>query len=221
VRLGCPSPSKAVVAAMGQRLDRLPAWISHQRVFLSTYQRTTQAVGEAIAAASFEDPEWVERWDVIFAELYLSALDTELDEGGKVPRPWRLAFAAAPDLPPLPHVLLGINAHVNYDLPQALLAVISSDDFTDPVLMQRRRRDHERIDHVLSSRVAAEDDELIAMGGTTILGRLLAPLNRLGSQRFLREARQHPRASGCVARRTARVCRPACGARTAQRGEDR
>ena len=56
--------------------------------------------------------------------------------------------------------------------------------------MQRRRRDHERIDHVLSSRVAAEDDELIAMGGTSILGRLLTPLNRLGSQRFLREARQ-------------------------------
>jgi hypothetical protein len=138
--------------------------MSYQRVFLSTDQRTTQAVGEAIAAASFEDPQWVERWDVIFAELYLAALDTELDAGGKVPRPWRLAFAASPDLPPLRHVLLGINAHVNYDLPQALLAVISSDDFTDPILMQRRRRDHERIDHVLSSRVAAEDDELIAMG---------------------------------------------------------
>ena len=85
---GLPEPIEAVVAAMGQRLDRLPAWISHQRVFLST-KRTTQAVGEAIAAASFEDPEWVERWDVIFAELYLAALDTELDAGGEVPRPWR------------------------------------------------------------------------------------------------------------------------------------
>jgi hypothetical protein len=187
---GLPEPIEAVVAAMGQRLDRLPARISHQRVFLSTYQRTTQAVGEAITAASFEDPDWVERWDVIFAELYLAALDTELDGAASIPRPWRLAFAASPDLPPLRHVLLGINAHVNYDLPQALLAVISNDDFTDPVLMQRRRRDHERIDHVLSSRVAAEDDELTAAGGVTILGRLLRPLNRLGSRRFLREARQ-------------------------------
>jgi hypothetical protein len=185
-----PEPIEAVVAALGQHVDRLPARMSHQRVFLSTDQRTTQAVGEAIAAASFEDPQWVERWDVIFVELYLAALDTELEAGGKVPRPWRLAFAASPDLPPLRHVLPGINAHVNYDLPQALLAVISSDDFTDPILMQRRCRDHERIDHVLSSRVAAEDDELIAAGGVTILGRLLTPLNRLGSQRFLREARQ-------------------------------
>ena len=159
-------------------------------MFLATYQRTTQAVGDAIDSASFEDPGWVERWDVVFADLYLTALDAELAGGQKVPRPWRLAFAASPDLPPLRHVLLGINAHVNYDLPQALLTVISDDDFSDPLLMDRRRRDHERIDAVLASRVAAEDDELTATGGASILDRLLAPLNRLGSKRFLREARQ-------------------------------
>ena len=75
------------------------------------------------------------------------------------------------DLPPLRHVLLGINAHVNYDLPQALLAVISDDDFTDPVLIGRRQRDHERIDAVLASRVADEDGML---GPLSVLDRLLA-----------------------------------------------
>ena len=183
-------PIAAVVAGMRERLGRLPERLSHQRIFLSTYQRTTLAVGEEIEKASFEDPRWVERWDVVFAELYLTALDTEIEGGGRVPRPWRLAFAASPDLPPLRHVLLGINAHVNYDLPQALLAVISEDDFTDPLVMDRRRRDHERIDKVLAERVGAEDDELTATGGATILDRLLTPLNRLGSKRFLREARQ-------------------------------
>jgi len=188
---GTPQPSIAdVVAGMQQRLDRLPARLSHQRVFLSTYQRTTQAVGEAVGRASFEDPGWVERWDVAFADLYLTAIDAELAGGEKIPRPWRLAFAASPALPPLRHVLLGINAHINYDLPQALLAVISNDDFSDPEVMGRRRRDHERIDGVLSSRVAAEDDQLTATGGATLLDRLLRPLNRLGSKRFLREARQ-------------------------------
>lgn len=56
--------------------------------------------------------------------------------------------------------------------------------------MDRRRRDHERIDKVLASRVAAEDDELTATGGAAMLDRLLTPLKRLGSKRFLREARQ-------------------------------
>lgn len=182
------SPITAVVADMATRLDRLPARYSHLRVFLSTYQRTTLAVGEAADRACFEDPGWVERWDVAFAHLYLDALDAELS-GGRSSRPWRLAFAAPPDLPPLRHVLLGINAHVNYDLPQALLAVISDEDFASRLLMDRRRRDHERIDQVLAARVSAEDRELTASGGSTLLDKVLTPLNRLGSKRFLREAR--------------------------------
>jgi len=187
---GVPGPPiEAVVTGMQQRLDKLPARLSHQRVFLSTYRRTTEAVAAAVGRDYFEDPGWVERWDVAFADLYLGALDAELGVGSPS-RPWRLAFAAAPGLPPLRHVLLGINAHVNYDLPQALLAVISDDDFSDRLLMDRRRRDHERIDRVLASRVAAEDDELTATGGASLLDRLLTPLNRLGSKRFLREARQ-------------------------------
>ena len=104
-------------------------------------------------------------------------------------RPWRLAFDAPPDLPALRHVLLGINAHVNYDLPQALLAVITDDDFADPSLMDRRRRDHERIDGVLAGRVAAEDAELAARSARSLLDRALQPLNRIASKRFLREAR--------------------------------
>jgi hypothetical protein len=59
----------------------------------------------------FEDPDWVQRWDVAFAQLYL-------DAGDAASRPWRLAFSAPAELPPLRHVLLGINAHLNYDLPQ-------------------------------------------------------------------------------------------------------
>jgi hypothetical protein len=85
--------------------------------------------------------------------------------------------------------LLGVNAHVNYDLPQALLAVISIDDFADPVLLARRQRDHERIDGVLGARVSAED-EVLASSGRSLVDRVLAPLNRLSSKRFLREARQ-------------------------------
>ncbi|MEV4261596.1 DUF5995 family protein [Kribbella sp. NPDC049584] len=179
------SPIADVVARMQQRLDELPEAIAHRRFFLSTYLRTTQAVGKAIDDARFEDPEWVEFWDVKFAELYLHAHDADL-----APRPWRLAFDASPDLPALGHVLLGINAHVNYDLPQALLEVISDEDFLDLALMNRRRRDHERIDGVLSARVAAEDEELAATGVRSLLDRVLTPLNRLASQRFLRESRQ-------------------------------
>lgn len=177
-----------VVAAMDARLGRMPPERTAQRVFLDTYRRTTLAVGKAIDDAAFEDPGWVEQWDVVFADLYLAALELDLVGSHEVPRPWRLAFDAPESLPALRHVLLGINAHINYDLPQALLAVISDAEFADPVVLARRQRDHERIDGVLSARVAAEDDEL--GGARSLLDRVLQPLNRLSSKRFLREARQ-------------------------------
>jgi len=183
-------PIAAVAFRMQKRLDRLPARLGHQRVFLSTYLRTTQAVEEAVEKASFEDPEWVQSWEVAFANLYLSALDTQLAGGDTVPRPWRLVFAPSPGTPPLRGVLLGVNAHINYDLPQALLAVISDDDFSDRQLMDRHRRDSERIDKVLASRVAAEDEQLVTVDGATLLDRILTPLNQLGFKRLLREARQ-------------------------------
>ena len=184
------SPRGALAAEMALRMDRLPARLAHQRVFLSIYQRTTQAVGDAVERACFEDPEWVEGWEATFASHYLAALDAELSGGDTVPRPWRLVFAASLDLPPLRHVLLGMNAHINYDLPQALLAVINDDDFSNPLLIDRRRRDSERIDTVLATRMPAEQDELIATDATTMLDRLLTPLGRLGSRSLLHEARQ-------------------------------
>lgn len=147
-----------VAARLRERLDSLPPTARHRAPFLGAYLRTTEAVGAAWDAGVFDDAAWVERWDVAFAELYLAAHDADLrGEAGGVSRPWQLAFSAPPELPALRHVLLGINAHVNYDLPQAMLAVISPADFTDPGLLARRRRDHERIDTVLASRIKAED----------------------------------------------------------------
>jgi len=187
--MAAPGPVEEVVARLQQRLDALVSTASHRKAFLGAYLRTTQAVGDALSGGSFEDAAWVQRWDVVFAELYIDAHDADLAGDNKgVPRPWRLAFDAPADLPALRHVLLGINAHVNYDLPQAMLTVISEQDFDDPDLLALRRRDHERIDTVLASRVKDEDN---ALGDArTLLDRALTPLNRLGSKRFLREARQ-------------------------------
>ncbi len=182
----------AVMEQLQRRIDELPPGLSHRRAFIQTYQRTTRAVGvvihqSGIQQRGFEDPNWVTRWDVEFAQLFLDAHDADL-LGTDPPRPWRLAFRAAEELHLLVHLLLGMNAHINYDLPQAMLAVIDESDFDDPSVLERRRRDHERIDDVLSSRVAAEDQEL--GGARRWRDRLLTPLNRLASRRMLREARR-------------------------------
>ena len=178
-----------VVAALQERLDTLTPAEEPKREFLATYQRTTIAVARAVERGVFEDPEWVEEWDVVFADLYLAAFDAAR-AGTAVPRPWRLAFDAPEDLAPLRQVLLGVNAHVNYDLPQALLAVIPIEQFADSAVLDSRRRDHERIDGVLADRVAAEDAELATKSARSLLDRALRPLNQGASKRFLRESRR-------------------------------
>ncbi len=179
-----------LIARMAATLELLQAQGDQRQYFHATYQRTTIAVAEELQRGGFSDAGWVERWDIAFADLYLDALETSL--AGQPPAgPWDIAFSAPADLPPLRHVLLGMNAHINYDLPQALLAVITDEQFDDAALLARREADHRTIDDVLASRVAAEDDELTRISGpTSLLDQLLRPLNRLGTQRFLREARE-------------------------------
>jgi hypothetical protein len=172
----------ALVARMEADLETLD---DGRRYFHATYLRTTKAVGEEIERGGFADNAWLERWDLVFAELYRQALASK-----SPPRPWHVAFDAAHhrvDLPPLRHVLLGMNAHINYDLPQALLAVITPAEFDDAELLARREADHKHVDEVLLARVGAEDAE---MGERSWFDRLLGPANRAGTKRFLVEARR-------------------------------
>jgi uncharacterized protein DUF5995 len=156
--------------------------------FHTTYLRTTYAVADEIGKSGFLDPSWLEEWDAVFADLYLDAF--EAWERGQAPGAWGVPFAVARDQPalqPVRHVLFGMNVHINFDLPQALLAVITDQEFDDPAVRERRGRDHEHIDSVLVSRVAAEDR---ALPGRRLIDRLMAPLNRRATRRFLKEARE-------------------------------
>jgi hypothetical protein len=195
-----PRDLDAVLADMDSVLEQLPEG-DPLRAFVSTYRRTTVAVADKIAAKAFVDPDWVERWDVAFADLYLGPL-RESRAGRPVPGPWGVAFSYArtdPGQPLLRHLLLGMNAHINYDLPQALLAVITDEEFDDPRVRTDRGEDHRRVDDILSSRVSAEDAELDKAGATRSLkDRILQPANRAASRRFLRESRRKVWANAVV-----------------------
>jgi hypothetical protein len=105
-----------------------------------------------------------------------------------------VAFDASKDplTPPVRHALLGINAHINYDLPQALLAVITDDEFDNADVMAMRAADHAHVDSILVRRVPEEDKRIARVeepGDRTIIDRLMSPFNRAGTRRFLKEGR--------------------------------
>jgi uncharacterized protein DUF5995 len=208
----------ALIERMRVLLEPLEAAGDPKRIFHATYLRTTIAVAEEIRRpGGFVDPEWTERWDVAFADLYLEALEQLLAGDKRPSRPWAVAFGAPPGLPVLNRLLLGMNAHINYDLPQALLAVITDEEFDDPELIARREADHKAIDDILASRVSAEDDALVGIGGPgSLLDRVLKPLNQRGTKRFLREARQKVWANAISLSQARRACAEAYAARLAE-----
>jgi hypothetical protein len=179
---------ESLIARMDALLVQLREQQDPRRFFHATYLRTTRAVGAELAAGGFLDTAWVQRWDVVFAGFYLDALEAHR-RGGRVPGPWAVAFGAGAAVPPLRHVLLGMNAHINYDLPQALLAVISDAEFGDAALLARREADHRHIDQVLAAVVDRAAAVPETAGRRSPPDRLLGPANRLAAKRFLVEAR--------------------------------
>lgn len=115
-------------------------------VFLTVYARVTREVAAGIERDEFEDPAWVADYLVTFADFYRRALlDFETGDAESVPDAWRLFFrtTAATDALVIQCAVLGINAHVNYDLALALRSVgIDRDRAT-------KYEDHRRINEIL------------------------------------------------------------------------
>ena len=72
----------ALIERMESLLGPLESAGDPRRFFHATYLRTTRAVRDALRDGLFSDPEWVERWDVAFADLYLQALAADLGGPG-------------------------------------------------------------------------------------------------------------------------------------------
>ena len=92
--------------------------------FTALYRNVTIKVKEGIAAGFFEDGARLEQLDVTFANRYLSALQS-FRAGQPASKCWVTAFQTAATSAPtvLQQLLVGINAHINFDLGIAAQAV--------------------------------------------------------------------------------------------------
>ena len=89
--------------------------------FPAMYARITSEVEAAAAAGRFVDPPRMEAFARAFAEWYPRLRRDD----ARVPGCWQAASDVAGDgrLMIVQHLLVGINAHVNHDLPQVVVAL--------------------------------------------------------------------------------------------------
>lgn len=102
--------------------------------FPAVYRATTARVQAGMQQGSFVDGARMGRFVTAFANRYLAALDAvALGGSGGPARAWQVAVdaAARPHTMILQHVLVGMNAHINYDLPLAVLAAANGGKIAD------------------------------------------------------------------------------------------
>jgi len=87
------------------------------------YLQVTQAVEARVAAGGFTDSAWLAQLDVQFARLYFSALKSSLS-GEPAAACWQALFGSRnySAIARIQFALAGINAHINHDLPEAIVA---------------------------------------------------------------------------------------------------
>jgi hypothetical protein len=117
-----------VIQRLDQILERSIAEHSKDGYFAALYRNVTVQVREWIQAGRFEDGPRMERLDVIFANRYLEALELSW-QGEETSRSWAVAFQAKSKWPPviLQHLLLGMSAHINFDLAIAAVETAPGD----------------------------------------------------------------------------------------------
>ena len=144
----------AVIRELRRRFEPLAAACDHDAIFSLTYLRTTEEYRRTIDDPTFfEDTNFVNHEDAVFARYYFEAYDN-WDAGRRdaVPPAWAIAFRAADAraVSAAGNIALGINAHVQRDLPFVLAAIglVKPDGSS-------RKPDHDRVDEFLN-RVADE-----------------------------------------------------------------
>jgi hypothetical protein len=158
---GRPHCVDAIITEMQRRFNPLGQSCSHQAVFSLAYLRTTQTYRWAQAQQGyFQDTGYVNHEAAVFAKYYFSAYDKwSAGNRSQVPQAWLIALdnAGGRHVTGVGNLLLGMNAHINHDLPFVLAAIgLATPDG------RSRKPDHNKVDQFLNLVTEPLLDEEIA-----------------------------------------------------------
>jgi hypothetical protein len=122
--------------------------------FNKLYLTITESVLERLYAGRFADPAFLSRLDVEFAARYFDAVRAWSESNSMCPRVWAVLFAriAGPHCRPLPSAAAGVNAHINFDLPFALVTTFDHLG-SDPVDDSDQHHDYLQINDIFAKAI--------------------------------------------------------------------
>jgi hypothetical protein len=173
----------ATIREMTRRFNPLASSCDHRALFSLLYLRVTQQYRQAVSDPNFfEDNAFVNHEDAVFAKYYFTPMDAyNRGDMGHVPQAWQIALNAATtrQVTGEGDLLLGVNAHVQRDLPFVLEAIglVKPDGSS-------RKPDHDKVNQILYNAYAPAITEGAQRFDPSINLTLPAPLTSLGYQTY-------------------------------------
>ena len=163
-----PAPPQGPVTSIAEAIARMEAIGASLPAsdglacFNRMYLAVTQTVDQEVSQGFFADPRFMTMLDVVFANIYLAAADAA-SAPATVPLAWRplVEQRANQGIEPIQFALAGMNAHINHDLP---LAVVSTcTDLGTAPEAGSHLADFQKVDQLLD---AAEEAVRHSFGST-------------------------------------------------------
>jgi hypothetical protein len=91
--------------------------------FNRMYLEVTQDVNDRLRQGYFSDPTFLGTLDIVFANIYFDAVNALAKPPTPIPPAWQplIDERSQPGIYPIQFALAGMNAHINHDLPIALV----------------------------------------------------------------------------------------------------
>lgn len=160
-----------------QNLDNVLPATDGLKWFNLLYLYVTKAIDGTPPATGWSDEAWLTQLDITFAQLYFGALTQSYVSPDSVPSAWQALFEArhAQDVQRVQFALAGMNAHINHDLP---LAVVQTCEHLNvaPARATPEYRDYETVNGIIDS-LEPETLQFLANG---IPGQVAQDLNVVG-----------------------------------------
>jgi hypothetical protein len=159
--------------------------------FLRCYALMTGNTLRAIDQSQFHDPQWVAQLLHLFADYYFLALEAYEQNDARTPAVWRLAHDAAvlQQTQILQDLLLGINAHINYDLVLTLVDMLDPEWASlSPEQRRRRYEDHCHVNTIIAATVDSVQDQVVTPDSRWlgVVDWVLGPLDEHMAARLIR-----------------------------------
>jgi hypothetical protein len=176
-------------------VDHWEAAHDRRAIFLGCYRLMTRNMLDAIEAGRFHDGAWVTRLLDRFADYYFTALERYEQDASRTSPVWKLAFDATrnAEVMTLQHLLLGVNAHINYDLVFSLYDVLEDEWAGDtPEQRAQRHADHELVNRIIGETTDVVQDQVVEQVSpwTEWLDTLLGPVDEWLTSRLLSHWRE-------------------------------